>query len=86
MNVKTVLSVLTRALVLGMIVFSSITYIPKKNVELRNRLVISALVVILYALIDYFGGFLKKVKAFLCKLLCECDNDKDIDGDIDDEL
>ncbi len=72
-NIRTLINVITRALILGMIVFGSITYIPKKDIELRNRIVIATIVVVLYALIDYFGGFLKKIRALLCKVLCGCD-------------
>ena len=84
-NVKTLLAVLTRAMILGMIVFSSITYIPKNNIEMRNRIVISAVVVVLYALVDYFGGFLKKVRAFLCNILCGCNpNTQPSSDDLED--
>ena len=85
-NIKTLLAVLTRAMILGMIVFSSITYIPKNDIEMRNRLVISAVVVVLYALIDYFGGFLKKVRAFLCNILCGCDPNEQVASDDLDDL
>ena len=72
-------------MILGMIVFSSITYIPKNDIEMKSRVIIAMVVVVLYALIDYFGGFLKKIRAFLCNILCGCDpNEQAAKGDLDD--
>lgn len=67
-----ILSLAIRSLFLGGIVFATTTYIPDNIPSMRNRLIISALVVILYALIDYIQNFLLAVRSLTCKVACGC--------------
>jgi hypothetical protein len=66
------LIVLTRALMLGLIVYYATSTIPKTAIDLKNKMIISLIVVILYALIDYFAGFFGMVRTFFCKSMCGC--------------
>lgn len=67
-----ILSLAIRSLFLGGIVFATTTYIPDTIPSLRNRLIISALVVILYALIDYIQQLLLALRRVTCKIACGC--------------
>ena len=75
------LSVAIRGLLLGLIVFGSVTFLPRQSVSLKNKLLISAVVVILYALLDYLKHFFVQIRRYACKLLCGCDPTKSIDAD-----
>jgi preprotein translocase subunit Sec61beta len=66
------LIVLTRALMLGLIVYYATSTIPKTAIDPKNKMIISLIVVILYALIDYFAGFFGMVRTFFCKTTCGC--------------
>ena len=81
-----------RALILGVIVFSTITHLPSVTIAMTNKIIISVVVVVIFALIDYFGNFLKFLRRWACKILCGCDpqelqelNDLDADVDASDE-
>ena len=76
------MSLVMRSAMLGLIVFYSITAIPNKEVSTRNKLIISIVVVVLYALLDYFSSVLKTIRRFLCRMLCGCSPD-DSSGSID---
>lgn len=79
-----ILSLLFRGLILGSIVFAATTYIPSNLPSMRNRLIISAAVVILYALIDYIQTFLLTVRNVACDVACGyhsgAKNDLEIDS------
>lgn len=64
--------VLTRSMMLGGIVFGAVTGVTRGSVSTRNRGIISLLVVILYALLDYFVGFFGIVRRFFCSVACGC--------------
>ena len=66
------LIVLTRALMLGLIVYYATSTIPKTAIDTRNKMIISLIVVVLYALIDYFAGFFGMVRTFFCRATCGC--------------
>ena len=57
---------------LGLIVYYAISTIPKTAIDTKNKMIISMIVVILYAFIDYFAGFFSAVRAVFCKTLCGC--------------
>lgn len=61
-----------RAVLLGFIVFSSITAIPAREISTHNKLVVSVVVVAVYALLDYFSGFFGMVRTFFCRVACNC--------------
>lgn len=66
------LAILIRALMLGAIVFGSITAIPNREVSLHSRVLISTIVVLLYALLDYFVGFFGVIHSSFCRAACDC--------------
>jgi len=70
MDLMYYISLVIRSVLLGVIVFGSTTYIPNKLPSMRNRLIISATVVILYALLDYINAFLQYLRFGACNLLC----------------
>lgn len=67
------LSVAIRGALLGLIVFGAVSFFPKQSVSMQNRIMISLVVVILYALLDYFKHFFVQIRRFACRLLCDCD-------------
>jgi hypothetical protein len=82
------LFILLRSLVLAIIVFGSITFIPSTSIAIHNRVIITGVVVLVYNLIDYVGLGLLKLRKLLCKLFCECneskqDNKIELDAKID---
>lgn len=81
-------SVAIRGALLGLIVFGAVSFFPKQSVSMQNRLIISIVVVILYALLDYFKNFFVQIRSFACKLLCGCDPHQRADADavLDDVL
>jgi len=69
-NLTYILSLLVRGSLLGGIVFASATFIPSKPPTLRNRLIMSAAVVLIYALLDYIQTFLVVVRNVACDVAC----------------
>lgn len=67
-----ILIVLLRALTLGFIVFYATTKIPSEPVGMINKLIISAIVVVFYALMDHIAGFFTNVRTFFCSIACGC--------------
>ncbi len=75
-----------RAIILGTIVFSSVSHIPKTAISMRNRFIISLVVVILFALIDHLKNFFTTIRKYLCKVVCDCDPTTDSSDDVLDDL
>lgn len=67
-----IMVVLMRASVLGLIVFYATTAIPVKEISVNNRIIISVIVVTLYALLDYFAGFFRTLRGLFCRAACGC--------------
>lgn len=67
-----IMIVLFRASVLGLIVFYATTAIPMKEISINNRLIISIIVVTLYALLDFLAGFFRTLRGLFCKAACGC--------------
>lgn len=72
MNFGYIALIIFRTALLGLIVFYSVTAIPSKAICLNNRVVISIIVVTLYALLDYFTGFPYVVHGVMCRTACGC--------------
>lgn len=66
---------------MGLIVFGAVSFFPRQSVSMQNKLIISVVVVILYALLDYFKHFFVQIRRYACKLLCGCDPTKNISAD-----
>lgn len=69
-NLTYILSLLVRGSLLGGIVFASATFIPSNPPTFRNRLIMSAAVVLIYALLDYIQTFLITVRNVACDVVC----------------
>lgn len=69
------ISLMVRSLILGGIVFLSITGIVRDKIVMTNKVLIAVAVVIGYGILEYFGG---KATGNLLNKLCNCDdvNDK----------
>lgn len=72
--------VLMRALALGGIVYYATTTIPVNPLAMRNKVIISVIVVVLFALMDYVGQLLGFIRKWSCRLLCGCTPGQDIDA------
>lgn len=68
-----IIGLVVRSVMLGTIVFFATTHIPAKEIAPQNRVVIAVIVVILYNLMEYFSGFLRSIRKFLCLALCGCE-------------
>lgn len=68
-----------RSTVLAIIVFGTVTLIPQREIELKNKLLVSLVVVILYILVDFVGGGLGSVGRFMCRMTCGCNSGDDLD-------
>ena len=81
-NLTYLLVVALRACMLGLIVYYATSTIPSKEIATNNKLVISIIVVVLYAVMDYFGGFFIKIRELLCQATCGCSPSSIIDLEI----
>jgi len=61
-----------RALMLGAIVYGAITIIPTQPLVQSSKVIIAAVVVVIYALLDYLAGFFVSVRTFFCRATCGC--------------
>ncbi len=62
--------VTVRALMLGLTVYYATSTIPAQPIDTRNKLIIAAIVVVMYALLDYFAGFFGAIRRLICRLTC----------------
>lgn len=63
---------LYRGLMLGGIVYYATSTIPSEAISPHNKLIIAAIVVIFYALLDYISSFFKSIRGLLCRAACGC--------------
>lgn len=82
-NFAYILSLVLRSLVLGGIVFLTTTNIPEKTPSFASRLMISVLVVVMYALIDYVNTFLIGARNLMCSVACGCNPGDPTPTDLD---
>ena len=59
-----------RLIFLAILIFSATTLIPKTELSLQTRIIISVVVVIIYSLLDVLGRYLKNSKDKLCEWVC----------------
>ena len=71
-NYEYLLTLLIKSLILGVIVFVAVTRIPDNVPKLRNRIIISIVVAVLFSLIDYVQKLLVDIRNLTCKLACGC--------------
>lgn len=74
-SITTMVSLLSRLIALGVIVFGSVTYLPAAKVTLRNRVIITVVVVTIYALLDVISNVLGGMRNWVCNVACP--NSKD---------
>ena len=77
------LIVAIRASMLGFIVYYATSTIPKKTIDPKNKMMISIIVVVLYALLDYFGGFFDSARNLVCNAVCSCTPNSGVDARVD---
>jgi hypothetical protein len=63
-------AVLIRAVALGVIVYYAISTIPNIPINQRNKIVITVVVVVMYALLDYFSSALNMLRGLMCRTVC----------------
>lgn len=68
MNTKDLPAILVRAVILAVIIFALVHYVPSVDVALFHEILIAIGTIILYALAEVFGIFSREV-------LCKCDNE-----------
>lgn len=62
--------VLIKSAFLAGIVFILITLVPRADVSMGNKIIISVLAAVLYFMIDVFSNAFSLLKAYLCSALC----------------
>lgn len=67
-NMKELPAILIRAVILAVIIFTLVHYVPSVDVSLFHEIVIAVGTIILYALAEIFGIFSRDV-------LCKCENE-----------
>lgn len=72
-----------RGSILGGIVFGAATYIPKNIPSMRNRAIMAATVVIIYALLDYMTTILGTVRDAACNVVCNKSEEGGLGLDLD---
>uniref|UniRef100_A0A6C0JA94 Uncharacterized protein n=1 Tax=viral metagenome TaxID=1070528 RepID=A0A6C0JA94_9ZZZZ len=72
MDLGYIISLLTRSLMLGSIVFYTTSTIPATAISTYHKIVISLIVVMFYSSLDYIGVAIKLFRRLMCKLLCGC--------------
>ncbi len=70
-----ILFVLIRAFILGGIVFIATTKIPANPIATQNKIIISVMVVILFALTDYISQYFRGLKNMVCRVACGASSD-----------
>ncbi len=71
-SLSTLVNLIFRSVLLGGLIFLATTYIPKTELSLQSRLMISAIVVVVYSLLDIFSSGLTALKDQSCSLICGC--------------
>jgi hypothetical protein len=72
MEVWKIVKLSIRSLLLAIIVFGSITFIPQREIEIKNRIIASVVVVVIYILLDFIGDGLGWFGKFMCRMTCGC--------------
>jgi len=72
MGLGCLISLLSRSLILGSIVFSAVTLIPQVTVAFHNRVLVAVVVVVLYSILNYIQSFIVLLKDEICYLICGC--------------
>jgi hypothetical protein len=71
-NASIVGKLLFRLLLLSAIIFIAITYVPSEPLDNNSKLAITAIVVLIYAVIDIIISLILRAKNTLCYWLCGC--------------
>ncbi len=70
MYVSELFNLFLKYAIFGAVIFLVIYKVPGKSIDQKDNLVITAVSVAIFVLIDLFGGYLKKLK----DLICGCSN------------
>jgi len=77
-----VLNLTLRLIVLGVLIFLAVTYIPTTELSLEIRATIAVVTVLIYSLLDAIGASLSAIKNKLCEWLCGCSSGSAMASDI----
>jgi hypothetical protein len=66
-----VIGLILRSLCLFALIYLMMTYIPQTSLETTTKILVAGTVVILYALLDFIGKLLQRVKAYACRQSCK---------------
>jgi hypothetical protein len=70
MYVSELINLFLKYAIFGAVIFLVVYKVPGKSIDQKDNLVITAVSVTIFILIDLFGGYLVKLK----NLLCGCSN------------
>ena len=66
------IGLILRLLCLFALIYLMVTYIPQTSLETTTKIWVAGTVVVLYALLDFIGRLLQRVKAYACRQSCRC--------------
>jgi hypothetical protein len=78
MYVSELFNLFLKYAIFGAVIFLVIYKVPGKSIDQKDNLVITAVSVAIFVLIDLFGGYLLKLK----NLLCGCSSSQNITADV----
>ena len=61
-----------KLVILAIIVFATVTFVPNKDISTYNRVLISLVVTMIFAMLDYIRGKISLVKELACDIACDC--------------
>lgn len=65
-----IINLLLRILMLAIVVFLVLTYVPTTVLENNTKLLIALLVVVTYSVLDLMGASVAKTRDTMCDILC----------------
>ena len=68
-NIKKYIPIIIRFIVLAIIIFGIITYIPKQRLSMGSKITMSIIIIILFILLDLFDVWIRTYK----NIFCECE-------------
>ena len=70
-DIKKVVLAGIKMTVIAIIVFTAVTFVPNKDISTYNRILISIVVTIIFAILDYIRGKISLVKESVCEIACD---------------
>jgi len=70
MNTKRYINLFIRVVILAIIVFAVVTFVPTTELTLKIKMLITFLVVLTYSIVDLMGVSLQATRDGLCNYFC----------------